>query len=295
MRAHTIALWLLTPAVILCGLSFAVHVAGEQRRGSTSMGNPNDGRLVNGAELVGRGPGYYSNPNTTNKNAKWGTDEMVGALKKIGTDMERWAPGATLIINDIGLPEGGTIPHHQSHQAGRDVDLNFYQLSTKGEIVRARAVRFDAEGKGVFGAGNNNPSDDREVRFDTQRNWNVLRSLIENPEAHLQRVFVAERLRSLMMDWAEQEGEPAWIIERAGEVMCEPAVPHDNHFHVRLFCTVEDYRQGCRDSWPIYPWRRTEYAPLGISEVETAVPRPRKRSWRRRYKRAVFPGRTWCP
>lgn len=286
--ASRVSINLLTSIFIIAGsLAVAFQVPGEERPHSVSIGSPNEGRLEHGVRFPDKGTGYLMNPGTTNRDARYGTNELIEAIIKIGADVERLEPGATLVVNDLSLPEGGTIPHHQSHQAGRDVDLLFYMKNAKGKNRRSRAVRFDSEGKGM--------GDADDVVFDTKRNWLVLRSLIENPDAHLQRVFVAERLRTLMMEWARAEGEPLWIIERAGEVMCEPAVPHDDHYHVRLFCTADDYRLGCRDSWPIFPWRRTELAPLGITDVETARPRPRKKSWRRRYVRKVRPGRVWCP
>jgi penicillin-insensitive murein endopeptidase len=273
-------------AALAC-LFAAVHSSAEQRRRSVSIGNSNDGRLEQGVRLPDRGPGFLA-IGGVNNDARWGTDELIEAIETIGAGVERGAPGAALIIGDLGFREGGEIPHHESHQAGRDADLLFYMTDKAGAAIRSRALRFDAVGKSRSAEGD-------EVRFDAARNWLVLRSLVENREASLQRVFVAEHLRALLLAHAEAAGEPPWIIERAGEAMCEPAVPHDDHFHIRLFCTADDYRRGCRDTWPIFPWRRTELAPLGLTDLETAPPRPRKASWRRRYKRRVTPGRVWCP
>lgn len=278
-------------------LTLSLAAPGQGHPDAVSLGNPNDGKLVNGLRLPDRGTGFFSNPHGVNSDAKYGTEELVGSIVKAAADVERWAPGATLVIHDLGFREGGKIPHHQSHQAGRDVDLLFYMHDKAGKIFRPRAVRFDAHGKGVYdGRTPDDPSDDIPVTFDTKRNWILLRSFIENPDAHVQRVFVSEGIRTLLMDHAREAGDPAWIIERAGEAMCEPRVPHDDHYHLRLFCTAEDYQRGCRDAWPIYPWRRTELAGVGLDDVETAIRRPLKR--RRRYRRRAprkTPGRTWCP
>lgn len=271
---------------------------GQERPGSLSVGNPNDGKLVRGVRLPDRGPGFYSNPHSTNRDAKYGTEELIAAIMKAGADVERHAPGATLIVNDLGFREGGDIPHHQSHEAGRDVDLLFYMNNTAGEVFRSRAVRFDDEGRGVFTAGTpDNPADDTRVTFDVRRNWLLMKSFVENPDALLQRVFVSEGIRSLLLEHARERGDPPWVIERAGEVMCQPRVPHDDHFHVRLFCTAQDYREGCRDAWPIYPWRRTELAGFGFTDVNTAVRRRTKghRHRRARRPRRPSPGRVWCP
>lgn len=267
---------------------------GEQQPQSTSLGGPNDGKLINGVRLPARGTGYISNPGRTNRDADWGTRELVDALVKVGRDIEQWAPGAELIINDLGFQQGGPIPRHQSHQAGRDVDVLFYMLDGNDAVVRARAARYGDEGRATI-PGRRGGGGATSVRFDAQRNWYVMKSLVLNESANLQRVFVSEGLRELMLDWAAEHDEAPWVIERAAQAMCEPAVPHDDHFHIRIFCTAEDYRLGCRDSWPIFPWRRTDMARLGIPLVETAPPRTTTRR-RRRPRRAVPPfGRTWCP
>jgi penicillin-insensitive murein DD-endopeptidase len=274
----------------LTAVLLASQGSSESSAGTLSLGGPNDGTLRDGARLPARGKGFISNPGRTNREADFGTDELVASLRQIGSDVERWAPGAVLVVNDLSLPEGGEIPHHQSHEAGRDVDVLFYSTDAKGAALRTRAARFDEEGvatTGAVGAG--------RVLFDRRRNWYLVKSLVLNDNANLQRIFVAERLRKLMLDHARSAGEPEWLIERAGQAMCEPTVPHDDHFHYRLFCTAEDYRQGCRDSWPIYPWRRTEMARLGIGNVLTAPPPERRRRRRSRNRRIPSFGRTWCP
>jgi len=266
---------------------------GAPVEGAVSIGNSNDGRLQGGMRLPDRGLGYYSNPHGPNADAKYGTEEMVRAIAAIGEDLEHWAPGATLFVNDIGLRDGGPIAHHQSHQAGRDVDFLFYATSRNGKVARPVGARFDGEGRGRWDAGTrDDATDDVDLLFDTRRNWLVVRSLIENRDANVQRIFVAEGLRTLMLSHARESGEPAWVVERAGELLCEPETPHDDH----LFCTAEDYRVGCRDTWPLFPWRRTELAGVGILSPELGV-RPPAKAGKRTVppRRRKTPGRTWCP
>lgn len=276
-----------------------LEVSGEQRRGSISIGTSAKGKLLNPSRLPDEGTGFYSNPKRPNGTAVWGTDEMVAALVKAGSDVERGAPGATLFINDIGFFEGGRIPHHLSHQAGRDADLLFYAFNGKGKSVDPECIPFDGDGRAVW--DNETPddeTDDEARRFDVHRNWLAVRSLVENEEARVQRIFVAEHIRALLLDHAREVGQPAWIIERAGDVMCQPGPPHDDHFHIRIFCSVDDYRRGCRDRWPLYPWRRTELALSGLTNPVLA--RPSKRRRRRSSGKSSPPpgrrkGRLWCP
>jgi penicillin-insensitive murein endopeptidase len=282
---------ILAAGLVATSLLVASISPAQIREGAVSLGQANDGRLLRGVRLPDRGVGFSSIPAAPDHDARWGTEELVKAVIRIGADLERRAPAATLIVGDLSLPEGGPSPRHESHQAGRDVDLLFYAFNPEGQVVRPRAVNFDGEGNEVRRPGDG----ERPPRvFDTGRNWLILRSLIENQEAHLQRVLVSEPLRELLLGWAREQGEPSWIVERAGEVMCSSWSPHSNHFHVRLFCTAEDYGQGCRDEWPLYPWRRTELAARGIFAPEVVEDPNQRRPRARRWLTSRSTGRLWC-
>jgi len=286
------------PVAVACAVAFvSMRAPGEGRPRSTSIGNPNNGRLVGGVRLPDKAPGLLSNPYCPNKEAKYGTEELISTLLKAAADVEARAPGAKMWVNDLGFAEGGSISHHQSHQAGRDVDILFYANRSNGEIARPLAVHYNAKGQGTFNSGTRgDTSDDIRLTFDRARNWEVLKSMIVNQDAHLARVFISEGLRSLLLEYGRTTGEPPWVLERAGELMCEPRVNHDDHFHMRLFCTEQDYAEGCRDSWPLFPWRRTELARSGIVDPQLGVRPPQKRARRRsRSPRRNTPGRTWCP
>jgi len=43
--------------------------------------------------------------------------------------------------------------------------------------------------------------------------------------------------------------------------------PHDDHMHVRLFCSAEDIAAGCIDGSPMMPFRRQALKKLGASPV----------------------------
>lgn len=280
---------------LLVAVTLLVSFEGmsQQEGGAVSRGHANDGSLFRGVRLSDQGTGYRSIPSRPEFDYKFGTEELIAAIITIGADVERQAPGATLIIGDLSVEGGGPTSRHESHQAGRDVDLLFYSLNDAGEIIRPRGVAYDGQGRAVKRDRSAEVIEDR--LFDTHRNWLVLRSLIENADAHLQRVIVSEPLRTLMLDHARSRHEPAWIIERAGDVTCDSWSPHDNHFHVRLFCTAEDYRRGCRDEYPLYPWRRTELAAQKIFspalEEDPFRRRPRAKRWIE--NNAV--NRQWCP
>lgn len=288
-RAHLVPATVIVMAAVLLTLEGRSQTAG----GAVSMGHANGGTLLRGVRLPDQGAGYRSIPSRPELDYKFGTEELIAAIIAIGADVERQAPGATLIIGDLSVEGGGPTSRHESHQAGRDVDLLFYALNGAGEIIRPRGVAYDGQGRAV---NRGSPAEVIEDRFfDTHRNWLVLRSLIENEDAHLQRVIVSEPLRALMLDHAHSRHAPAWIVERAGELMCDSWSPHDNHFHVRLFCTAEDYRRGCRDEYPMYPWRRTELAAQRIFNPELEEDPFRRRPRAKRWIENNAVNRQWCP
>lgn len=288
-RSHLIP----TSLIVVMTLLIAVEGLSQPGDDAVSIGHANGGSLLHGKRLPDQGTGYRSIPSRPDLDYKFGTEELVAAIIKVGEDVERQAPGATLIVGDLSVQNGGPTSRHESHQAGRDVDLMFYALNSAGEIIRARGISYD--GQGHVGQRDRSIEGSADRFFDTRRNWLVLRSLIENEEAHLQRVLVSEPLRTLMLDHARSIHEPAWIIERAGEVTCDSWSPHDNHFHVRLFCTAEDYRRGCRDEYPLYPWRRTELAAQKIFSPQLEEDPFRRRPRAKRWIENNSINRTWCP
>ena len=94
-------------------------------------------------------------------------------------------------------------------------------------------------------------------------------------EAQLQQIFVAEHLRTLLLEYARSNGEPSTTVTRFAAMSCQPSYPHDDHFHFRFFCAPDDIVEGCRDSAPLYPWHRKRLeraaraiAPAGVQTSE---------------------------
>ena len=289
---------------------------------SVSVGAASYGSLFGGVPLPTDAPGLVSNPNRPNERAFFGTVETVRALVRAAAALDADMPGSPVVINDIGLPTGGPITHHGSHQAGRDVDVLFHYFDHEGEVFAAKGIPLDPRGRGFDFGDLAVPGDDVAVRLDVARSWRYVRALLEDPEAEVQRIFVAEHLRTLLLAEANRADAPRAIVERFEAVTCQPGYPHDDHLHVRFFCTIDDVRQGCADSGPYYPWRRAalreaeldfirptrptraeraarEARTTSEREARAAAPRMhrRVRAWldlREAWLEPPHPGRTYC-
>jgi len=239
---------------------------------STSIRNPNDGSLRGGVPLPLTAPGLRFNPARDPK-SRYGTVELVRGLVEAGRKVDRDLGGLPLTVNDISLANGGPIPHHGSHQSGRDVDVFFYQLDRDGNPIESVGAFFDPSGAGVDFRDLADPSDDVPLQLDLPRTWLLVQALIEDERAGLQQVFVAEHLRTLLLEYARTQQVPESTITRFAEMSCQPSYPHDDHFHFRFFCAPDDILEGCRDSPPIYPWRRRELEYAGVRPLPLAPTR----------------------
>jgi penicillin-insensitive murein DD-endopeptidase len=237
-------------------------------------------------ELPLQAAGLVSNPNRPNPEARFGTRETIESLLHAAAVVERELPGSHAVINDIGFRDGGVIDHHGSHQAGRDVDVLFYYLDRAGQPWPAKGVPVDPEGRGWDFGDLSDGHDDVSVRLDAARTWRFVQGLLEeNSVSPVQRIFLVEHVRTLLLAEAVRVHAPRAIRDRFADVTCQPGYPHDDHLHVRFFCAPDDVREGCEDAGPIYPWRREQLESEGLAPV--IARRPLRHSERR--------GRTGTP
>ena len=244
---------------------------------STSVRNPNDGSLQGGVPLPLSAPGLRFNPARDPK-ARYGTLELVRGLVDAGGRVSQELGGLPVTINDLSYEQGGPIPHHRSHQSGRDVDLLFYQLGPDGKPIESVGAFFDPSGAGVDFKDLADPSDDVTLQLDIPRTWLFLQALIEDDRAQLQHIFVAEHLRTLLLAYARAYDAPAATTARFAQMSCQPSYPHDDHFHLRVFCAPDDIAGGCRDSPPMYPWQRQNLKDTGMHPLPLAPKRERAKA-----------------
>jgi penicillin-insensitive murein endopeptidase len=118
----------------------------------------------------------------------------------------------------------------------------------------------------------------RFLRFDVERTWFLVKTLIEDPDARIQWVFANRNVEAILLEWARARGEPGETLARAMDVMLEPhpGGPHDDHVHVRTACTPEEVASGCEPTGPARAWfdRGAPHAEVADAELAVSLLRP---------------------
>lgn len=203
-------------------------------KGAHSIGAPNGGKLAHGEKLSSnrsvevRGGGHA-----------WGTPELVQVLKRSAAKVRKKHKGSVLFVGDLSAKRGGPLFGHNSHQSGRDADVGFYMKHDDGKQVNPhRFVPFGGDGRARDGG---------IVRFDDERNWLFVESLITDPKVDVRYVFISMGLRKRLLTYASQKKKVAPdLYTKAAAALMSPADVdvHDDHFHVRIACP-EKMRPQC--------------------------------------------------
>jgi len=228
---------------------------------SISVGRPSHGYLRHGAKLPDEGAGYVTPPRWRARGNRYGTDELVDLVQGLGRRMRARVRDARLVVADLGARGGGDggAAFHRSHQSGRDVDLVYYERDASGAPIEADEMRvFDARGRAVDGSG---------VTVDVPRTWLLVREIITAPEAPVQWIFMYEPIAAQVIAHAEKIGEPPELVARARRTLKQPgdSARHDDHLHVRVYCSAADRLYGCVDIGPmeLLAERESEGAAVG--------------------------------
>lgn len=194
-----------------------------------SVGSPTEGHLVGGMRL-GEAPWLRIVPTYAQGDVRWGIEPLVGAIERAARAVRRQFPDAVLSVGHLSRPGGGELDRHASHESGRDADVGFYVKNERNKPIYAdHFVPFRGDGTAPTWPG---------ARFDDARNWAFVAAIVGDAHARVTHVFVATPIRQRLLDYAARIGAPLAIRIRASELMAQPrgALPHDDHFHVRVGC-----------------------------------------------------------
>lgn len=248
LRRGLASLFLGLAAHALAGCAHLLPGAVSPEGGS--RGKPSTGWLAHGVRLPDRGPGFEALRTESEGGLHFGTDRVVGMVRRSARAMMRDRVAIPLKVGDLSGLRGGHVTRHHSHRNGRDVDLLFFtrDAASGRPVIAPGFIRYNRAGDSVGLA--------TPLRFDTERNWRLVEALLQDPHAGVIRVFCASWIKAMLLDHARRVGAPGWLVERADLVLAQPgdSAPHDDHFHVRVACTPGERVLGCQDGGPLWPW-----------------------------------------
>ena len=179
--------------------------------GTISVGFADQGRLINAARLGQDEAWVCQRPDLA-----FGTQETVDALVTAFRAVHKQFPNsAPARLSHIGLPDGGYLKPHRSHQSGRDADIGFFYKDDRNPPRRGR----------------------RDTLMDPARNWALIRALVT--ETDVQVILVDRSIQKVLKTYALSTGEDkSWVdslFSGGRHALIQHARRHKDHFHVRFY------------------------------------------------------------
>jgi len=216
---------------------------------SISVGKASNGYLVDAARLPDKGEGFMTRDIWLARDNRYGTDELVDLITGVARRLAPQVKGTKLVVADMSSKHGGAgrenTAFHRSHQSGRDADLLYYMRDAQGQPFEADAMHvFDGRGRARDKSG---------LVIDVPRTWLLVKELVAAPEAPVQFIFMYEPIAQLLLAHAAEIGEPVPVIAKARLALKQPgdSARHDDHLHVRVYCSKDDRDYGCTDMGPM--------------------------------------------
>jgi penicillin-insensitive murein endopeptidase len=225
---------------------------------SVSVGSHGKGALLHAVAMPFEGAGYEVHPDWRARGHRYATSAVVTWLTDVFREVDRALPGSTAYLGDLSGRNGGDAAMHRSHASGRDIDIFYFASDDNGAPMHGMPgmLHFASDGHAIHWSSGKVGRAIKEplpnAHFDAQRNWAVVRAMLENPVSEVQWIFIHRDLGGLLIAEAEREGTPPATINRARAVLHQPtdSQPHDDHMHVRVFCDPRDRAFGCSDKGP---------------------------------------------
>lgn len=277
-RGGRLAARLALSALVSCGPSCAGPNLWTDLT-SVSTGRTNRGFIRKPARLALRGVGWKVPQRWKDRGFQYGVDELVQAIERAAGRVRATDRRALLGVADLSKRRGGSSVWHRSHQSGRDVDVLFYTIDERGRPLpppEHDMIRFDAKGEPFLDprakVGYTEIGWEKR-RFDAKRNWQFVEALLTDPSIRVQWIFVSEALEARMLAYARKANRPEWIVSYAQTVMNQPgdSLPHDDHFHIRIYCTRADRFHGCEDRGPVWQHEKKTFKYFGPERYDPVL------------------------
>ena len=228
---------------------------------------PHRGVLTKASELTPEGAGYRM---LVANERHFGTARFVSAIERAAAKVAHERPGSVLTIGDLSARTGGKVSSHSSHRSGRDVDLLLYMTTIEGAPITSTGF----VSVGSDGLAWDEPNK-RFLRLDVEREWLLVKALVEDAKARVQWLFVSRPVKAILLEWARARGEPGETIVRAMDAMLQPGPPaqsHDDHIHLRIACDPDELAAGCEPNGPLRPWIAEADAAAALPALAATAP-----------------------
>ncbi|MBO4350956.1 MAG: HEAT repeat domain-containing protein, partial [Proteobacteria bacterium] len=144
--------------------------------------------------------------------------------------------------------EGGDIPYSISHNSGRDADIGFYYTDEKGKFFHPNHLYK------INRSLQTRTEDGKLLTFDLEKNTTLVETLLTHPKINLQFIFLAKYIRTAVQKELVRRGASEDLLNRFEQVVQIQAA-HNDHFHIRIYCSNEDICAGCIDKSLIHEWQ----------------------------------------
>ncbi|MFI3184827.1 MAG: penicillin-insensitive murein endopeptidase [Methylococcaceae bacterium] len=188
-----------------------------------SIGSYTAGCLSGAVSLAQNGAGYQLMRPTRNRS--YGHPDLIRFIESLAdtSNLQHWG---VLLIGDLGQPRGGpTLSGHRSHQTGLDVDI-WYLLSQQ---AANRSLQFTERETWSSPSVLVSRSDAIDSSQWSLAHEKILEAAARKPE--VDRIFVNPSIKRLL---CQHQANHDWLRK------IRPWWGHDDHFHVRLKCPLNN-------------------------------------------------------
>ena len=224
-----------------------------------SIGSYTAGCLSGAVSLPQNGTGYQLMRPTRGRS--YGHPDLIRFIESLGktANLQHWG---VLLIGDLGQARGGPTPSgHRSHQTGLDVDI-WYLLSQQ---AASRSLEFNERetwsAPSVLVAKSDAIDDNQWSSIHEK----ILETAALRPE--VDRIFVNPSVKRLLC--AHKSGQN-WLRK------IRPWWRHDDHFHVRLKCPLNNKNCTGQEPLPASDGCDASLAWWFSQEAKTPVPAAKK-------------------
>lgn len=227
-------------------LTHQFFITPNEENHSFSIGDTRDGYLINGQTIPMPGNTVRQLPVQYERGIAYATHDFVKLITDTAAAMQKKYPGTVLYLGNMSNREGGDIPYSVSHNSGRDGDIGFYYLNEKGKFAHPQNLYKLRRNLKV-----NTP--DGMLTFDLEKNTTLIEILLTHPKIHVQFIFLAKYIRSAIHRELINRGASEDLLARFEETVQVQAA-HNDHYHIRIYCSDDDICAGCIDKSLIHAW-----------------------------------------